>query len=295
MNAPTTALADALPALDDTAPPRRRRRLVRRGRILLGLSLAVIGLAVLAAAVPQLFTDHDPYQIFYGQYLQPPSWEHPFGTDNLSRDVYARVIYGSRVSLAASVLALLISFTGGTLLGLIAGSVGGVVDTIIMRLTDLTMSIPSLMMALTIVAALGFGTVNVAIAVGMAGIAAVTRLMRSSVLVSARSPYVEAAVLAGAPQASIVIRHVLPNSFAPVAAYLALEFGACIIAISSLSFLGLGVKPPEPEWGALVADGRAFLATAWWMTTLPGLVVTAVVVAANGIYLYYQSGTRRGR
>lgn len=262
-------------------------------RLGLAAAVAVLLVAVLAALFPGVFAPHDPYQIFPGQNLQPPTLEHPFGTDNLSRDLFSRVVHGAGTSLTAALVALAISFAGGTLLGLLSGSAGRVVDTVLMRATDLMMSIPSLMLSLAVVAALGFGTFNVALAVGVAGIAAVTRLMRSSVLVVARSPYVEAAELSGAPRRSVLSRHVLPNSFTPVAAYVALDFGASIIAISSLSFLGLGVKPPDPEWGSLVADGRAFLGTAWWLTTLPGLVVVAVVVAANGVFLYFQSGSKR--
>ncbi|GAA3513071.1 ABC transporter permease [Aeromicrobium panaciterrae] len=294
MTTAPSVIVDPIVGLEVGVTPDKRLRPRRTlgARIGLGLCLAIIGVAVLAAAFPGWFTHTDPYKIFYGQHLKPPSWEHPFGTDNLSRDLYSRVVHGAHVSLTASLLALAISFTGGTLLGLVAGSAGGFVDGVIMRVTDLMMSIPSLMMSLAIVAALGFGTINVAIAVGVAGIAAITRLMRSSVLVVARSAYVEAAVLSGVGWPTILRKHVLPNSFAPVAAYIALDFGASIIAISSLSFLGLGVKPPNPEWGALVADGRSFLATAWWLTTIPGLVVTAVVVAANGVFLYFQSSGR---
>ncbi|HET6509867.1 MAG TPA: ABC transporter permease [Baekduia sp.] len=261
-------------------------------RIGLGLSLLVLAVAVVAALFPGLVAPHDPYEIFQGHNLEAPSGAHLFGTDNLGRDLFSRVVHGAHVSLVAALVALGISFTGGTLLGLLSGSGGRVVDATLMRATDLMMSIPSLMLSLAVVAALGFGTINVAIAVGVAGIAAVTRLMRSSVLVVARSAYVEAAALSGASRTSALVRHVLPNAFTPVAAYVALDFGASIIAISSLSFLGLGVKPPQPEWGSLVAEGRSFLDTAWWLTTLPGLVVTAVVVAANGVFLYFQGATR---
>lgn len=280
---PTEGRRDAPPTERSRRPPSRRR--VTPGLV---VSLAVLALAVLVALAPQLFTRTSPFEIFSGQQLEGPSWGHPFGTDNLGRDVYARVIFGARISLVASLFALLISFVGGSVLGLLAGAVGGRTDAVVMRLTDLLMSVPSLMMSLAIVAALGFGTRNVAIAVGLAGIAPVARLMRSSVLVISRAPYVEAGRLAGRSALSNLLRHVLPNAFSPVAAYVALEFGASIIAISSLSFLGLGVVPPEPEWGAMMAEGRGFLSTAWWMTTFPGIAVTSVVVAANGVYLHFQ-------
>jgi peptide/nickel transport system permease protein len=270
---------------------RRRRR--RRG-IGLVVPLAVLAIAVLAALMPEWFTTKSPYELFSDHKLQGPSSEHPFGTDNLGRDVYTRVIYGARISLVASLFALGISCIGGSVLGLAAGSIGGRADAVIMRVTDLLMSVPSLMMSLAIVAALGFGTQNVALAVGLAGIAPFARLMRSSVIVTAQAPFVEAGRLAGRGPFSNLIHHVLPNAFSQVAAYAALEFGASIIAISSLSFLGLGVIPPEPEWGALMAEGRGFLSTAWWMTTFPGIAVTAVVVAANGIYLHFQRLTKEG-
>ncbi|WP_449280862.1 ABC transporter permease [Leucobacter sp.] len=285
--------ASAEPGPPPVGASGRRRRSRRRG-IGLVVPLAVLAIAVLAALMPEWFTTKSPYELFSDHKLQGPSSEHPFGTDNLGRDVYTRVIYGARISLVASLFALGISCIGGSVLGLAAGSIGGRADAVIMRVTDLLMSVPSLMMSLAIVAALGFGTQNVALAVGLAGIAPFARLMRSSVIVTAQAPFVEAGRLAGRGPFSNLIRHVLPNAFSPVAAYAALEFGASIIAISSLSFLGLGVVPPEPEWGALMAEGRGFLSTAWWMTTFPGIAVTAVVVAANGIYLHFQRLTKEG-
>jgi peptide/nickel transport system permease protein len=282
------AIINADETREATASVVLKKRSLRRPPIGLIVCFAALATVVTAALAPGLFTSTDPYEIFYGAHLQAPSAEHLFGTDNLGRDLFARVVYGARISLTASVAALTISFVVGGLLGLLAGAAGRRADVAVMRLTDLLLSIPSLLMSLAIVAALGFGTRNVAIAVGIAGIAPVARLTRASVLVVARSAYVEASRLSGVSAAKALRTHVLPNAISPVFAFAALEFGASIIAIASLSFLGVGVEPPEPEWGALVSDGRSFLATAWWMTTMPGLVVTAVVIATNGIYLHFQ-------
>lgn len=286
----TPLAAGALPAPPVRVEHPRKSLPGRIGSLPWGLivSLVVIVVALVAAVDPALFTNSSPYTISYGAYLQAPSIHHLFGTDQIGRDIYTRVVYGSRATLTAALLALVISFFVGAPLGLIAGSVGGWVDAAIMRLADLLMSIPNMILALAIVAALGFGTVHVAIAVGVAGVAAVTRLMRATTLIVVKSPYVEAAELGGLPRAQILLRHVLPNALSPVAAYVALDFGQSIIYIASLSFLGLGVKPPAPEWGSLTANGIEYLSTAWWITTTPGLVIAIVVVAANGVFLHFQ-------
>jgi peptide/nickel transport system permease protein len=152
-----------------------------------------------------------------------------------------------------------------------------------MRLVDVLLAVPGLLLAMTVVTALGFGTINVAIAVGISSVAAFARVMRAEVLRVRSSTYVEAAFAGGDSWVWVLARHVLPNSWGPVAALVSLEFGTAVLAVSALSFLGYGVVPPDPEWGSLISDGRSYLATAWWMTTLPGLVVVAVVLSANRI------------
>jgi len=260
---------------------RAARYLVRRpGLVVSGL---VVLLVVAWAAVPQLFTAYDPIVGVPADRLQPPSAEHLFGTDHLGRDVYARVVHGASVSLRATVVAVLVGLVGGSVLGLLAGFLRGWVDDVIGRVVDVLLAIPSLLLSLALITALGFGTVKVAIAVGIASVATFARVMRAEVLRTSTSVYVEAARASGVRWYAVLGRHVLPNSSGPVVALTALEFGTAVLAISALSFLGYGTPPPAPEWGSLVSGGRDYLATAWWLTTLPGLVIVAVVLSANRI------------
>ena len=248
-----------------------------------GLALAVIvlALAVLWAFLPGLFTGYDPITGVPAEKLQTPSLAHPFGTDAIGRDLLARVIYGSVHSLSGALIAVLVGLAVGTTLGVIAGSLGGIVDDIVMRIVDVLLSIPSLLLSLSIIILLGFGTVNAAIAVGIGSIAAFARLVRSEVVKVRASDFVEAAYGSGGTTVQVLWRHVLPNSLTSVFALAALQFGTAILAISTLGFLGYGAPPPTPEWGLLIAEGRNYVSTAWWLTTLPGLVVVAVVVSAN--------------
>jgi peptide/nickel transport system permease protein len=247
------------------------------------LAIGVIALVIAWALAPGLFTHYDPIVGVPKDKLQPPSGTHLFGTDQLGRDLYTRVVYGASLSLKATLLAVAIALIVGTLIGLIAGFVGGLVDEISMRIVDVLLALPGLLLSLAIITALGFGTIKVAIAVGVASIAGFARLMRSEVLRIRTASYVEAAQAAGVRRLGVIFRHVLPNSSGPVLVLAALEFGAVILSVSALSFLGFGAARPAPEWGALVAEGRNYLATSWWLTTLPGLVVVAVVLAANRV------------
>lgn len=247
------------------------------------LSILVLVLVTLWALVPTWFTAWDPIEGVPADRLQPPSANHWFGTDNLGRDLFARVVHGSATSLAATSVAVVVGLTVGSLFGLLAGFLRGIVDDAIMRFMDVLLAIPSLLLSLALITALGFGTLNVAVAVGLASIASFSRVMRAEVLSVATAVYVEAARVAGVRWYTILRRHVLPNASGPVVALAALEFGVMVLAISSLSFLGFGAPPPAPEWGSLVAGGRDYLAVAWWPTTLPGLVIVAVVLSANRI------------
>ncbi|RJL24101.1 ABC transporter permease, partial [Pectobacterium polaris] len=169
------------------------------------------------------------------------------------------------------------------LFGLLAGAVGGWLDSVVMRSIDVLLAIPGLLLALSVIILLGFGTVNAAIAVGVTSVASFTRLVRSEVLRVRHSDYVEAAYGSGGTFFSVLWRHILPNSLTTVFAFAALQFGSAILAISTLSFLGYGAPPPTPEWGLLIAEGRNYIATAWWLTTFPGLIVVLVVLSANRI------------
>ncbi|WP_063056848.1 ABC transporter permease [Nocardia salmonicida] len=261
----------------------RVARTARWARTHLGLvvSGAVLAVAVGWAVAPSLFASGDPLTGVPAQKFQGPSAAHWFGTDNLGRDLYTRMVHGAGLSLTATLTAVGIALVVGSLLGLLSGAAGGIVDTAIMRVVDVLLSIPSLLLSLALVTALGFGTRNVAVAVGISLIANFARVMRSEVLRVRHAPYVEAAHASGVRWYAVLIRHVLPNSFQPVLALAAVEFGMAVLAVSSLSFLGYGTKPPTPEWGSLISEGRNFLASAWWLTTLPGLVIVAVVLSAQ--------------
>jgi len=249
-----------------------------------GLTLAIAWMAavVLAAFVPSLFTSASPLAVTT-VIKAGPSWPHLFGTDEIGRDLFTRVVYGSSLSMRASLIAILVGLVIGGPLGLVSGYAGGWADAALMRLVDVLLAIPSLLLSLAVIIALGFGITNVAFAVGLAFVASSARVMRGEVLRVRQSPYVEAARAGGARRGRILWRHVLPNSAGAVLVLAAMEFGSAILAVSSLSFLGFGVQPPAPEWGALVADGRDYLSTAWWLTTMPGLTIVATVLAANRI------------
>lgn len=292
LDAPARPVEPVAPAPSGSGRPSRagsgRRRAVRGIRSFLRqptlvLAVAVLAVVVLWAVAPTWFTSWDPVEGVARDRLQPPSAEHLFGTDNLGRDLFARVVHGSATSLAATSVAVVVGLTVGSVFGLLAGFLRGVVDDAIMRFMDVLLAIPSLLLSLALITALGFGTINVAIAVGLASVASFSRVMRAEVLQVATAVYVEAARVSGVRWYTILTRHVLPNASGPVVALAALEFGVMVLAISSLSFLGFGAPPPTPEWGSLVSGGRDYLAVAWWLTTLPGLVIVAVVLSANRI------------
>ncbi|WOF23194.1 ABC transporter permease [Microbacterium betulae] len=257
----------------------RLRRVLRRPTVVLsGLWLLVV---LVAAVWPTLLAPGNPLDGVPSDNLLPPGWGHPLGTDQLGRDLYTRVVHGAGLTLSAASLAVAVGLVAGSVLGLVAGFVGGWLDSLVMRVADVLLAIPSLLLSLAIITALGFGTVNVAIAVGIGSIASVARIMRSEVLRVRSSVYVEAARAAGNTWLRVLARHVLPNSTGPVIVLAVLELGGAILAVSALSFLGYGAQPPDPEWGALVAGGRDFLRGAWWLTTLPGVAIALTVLAAN--------------
>lgn len=268
------------------APCSRRQRWQQRLVPLLrqpgfSLALLVLSFALLAALAPSLLTGFDPYATSPADKLSAPSLTHWFGTDELGRDLYARVVYGARLSVLAALLAVAIALTGGLSLGVLAGFAGGRVDALLMRLVDVLLALPGLLLALAIVTAIGFGTVPVAIAVGVGLIPGFARTTRAEVLRVKTLPYVEAARLGGASWTRTVLRHVLPNAWGPVAVLATLDVGAAILAAAGLSFLGFGAAPPAAEWGTLIANGRHFLVTAPWVSLLPGLFLVAVVFSLN--------------
>lgn len=258
------------------------------------LAITMIVVVLVAAAFPGLLSGQDPLRGVPADKLKPPDLSHIFGTDQLGRDVYTRVVYGAALSLKATVIAVALASTVGGLIGLLAGFVGGVLDQVLMRVVDVLLAIPALLLSLALVTALGYGTVKIAIAVGVAIVANFARLMRAEVLRIKHAVYVEAAHSIGARWYTVLGQHVLPNAFGPVLVLATLEFGVAILSVSALSFLGYGAPAPEPEWGALISDGRAYLNSSWWLTTLPGLTVAATVVSLNRISRALD-GERTGR
>ncbi len=263
------------------AAPRRGRG-QRSTYLSVGFILpAIVLLVALAWAVaPGLFVSVGPTETV-GPALQSPSGSHWFGTDATGRDLYSRVVYGASQSITASLIAVAVGLVVGSLIGITAGAVGGKLDELLMRLIDVLLAIPTLLLSLSVVILLGFGTGNAAIAVGVTSVAVFARLSRSQVVSVRTSEYIEAAYGSGGTFFSVLGRHILPNSLTPVIALAALQLGSAILQISTLGFLGYGAPPPTPEWGLLIAEGRNYVATAWWLTVLPGLVVVLVVLASN--------------
>ena len=272
-------------ASSGTAQPVTPPRLVRLRRVPPGLALSwlVIATVLAWALAPGVFTSYSAVEGIPGTQLRPPSAEHILGTDGLGRDLFARIVYGAQNSLSGALVAVTVGLLFGTLLGLIAGSRGGLVDAAIMRLVDMLLAIPSLLISLSIIILLGFGILNVALAVGAVSVARFARLARAEVVRVRRSEYVEAAFGSGGSFMAVMRRHILPNSLTSVIALAALQFGSSILAISTLGFLGYGAPPPTPEWGLLIAEGRNYLARAWWLTAAPGILVVLVVLSADRI------------
>lgn len=263
---------------------RSRRRDFARGLMKNKGALAgliVLLLLILAAIFAPLITTYDPIVIDPPNRTQPPSRDHWLGTDSFGRDIYTRVVYGARVSLPVGLIAVSIAATAGAVLGLIAGYYGRFADAIIMRVIDIMLAFPNIMLALVIVAILGPNIRNVMIAVGIGEIPRYTRLIRGQVLSARELLYVEAAKVIGVPTSKIMFRHILPNVVSPVVVLATLSVGSAILAAAGLSFLGLGAQPPNPEWGSMLADGRQFLRSHWWVATMPGIAIAITVLSIN--------------
>ena len=254
------------------------RNLQKPGVVIAGLVLLV---AVAAMFFPSFFATYDPLEGVAADKLLPPSSTYLFGTDHLGRDVYSRVVHGAFPSLASAGAAVLVGVIVGAVVGLLSGFIGGKLDFVVMRFVDVLIAVPGVLLALIVVAGLGFGPWSVALGVGLGAAGSFTRIMRSQVVRIRNEEYVEAARTLGVRWPSIVFEHVLPNSAKPVIALAALELGTAILSVSALSFLGFGAQPPTPEWGALVSSGRDYVATAWWLSLIPGAVILVVVLAVN--------------
>jgi len=261
------------------SPPGVIRRALRRSGARVGLAIAILFLLLTVTA--PLVAPFDPYDQDLSSALSPPSAAHLFGADQYGRDTLSRVIYGTRTALLAIVMADGLALLVGGSLGLIAGFLGGAVDASVMRLVDVLLAFPYLLLALIIVAALGPSLTNSVIAIGIIYTPQYARLMRGQVLKVQSADFVVAARAIGAGSARVMLRHVLPNSFTPVLVLATLQSGAVVVETAGLSFLGLGAQPPSPDWGALLADGHGYFLTAWWIATFPGLAIFVVVVGFN--------------
>ena len=213
--------------------------------------------------------------------LQGPSAEHWFGTDEFGRDIFARIIHGGRVSLVVGLVSISVSLVVGGCLGAFAGFYGGKVDNIIMRIMDIFLAIPSILLAITIVAALGTNLINVMIAIGISYIPTFARIVRAAVMGVKDQEFVESARAIGASNATIIFREVIPNCMAPIIVQATLSVAGAILSTASLSFIGLGVQPPSPEWGAMLSSGRNFLRDAMHLTLFPGLAIVITILALN--------------
>ncbi|MBH0779561.1 ABC transporter permease [Nocardia sp. NEAU-351] len=237
---------------------------------------------LLAALAPDLLSTNDPYREHLDEVLLPPSGQYRLGTDYLGRDIYSRVVHGTGMSVVSALLAVVIGLVVGSAIGLVTGHyAGGRLESVLMRLIDALIAIPSLLLSMAIVVALGFSTVNAAIAVGVSSVAVFARLMRSEVLRIESLPYLEAAGLLGARGRAMIVSHILPNAWSSVLALSVLQFGAAIMSIAALAFLGYGDSPPSPEWGVQVAEGKNYVFAAPWMVAVPSVAIVVTVVAFN--------------
>jgi peptide/nickel transport system permease protein len=242
------------------------------------LILSLVTLAVLGAGVLAL---DDPLAVDPARRFQPPGPGHPFGTDILGRDMYTRMLFGGRLSLVTGIISVTFALALGVPMGVLSGFYGGLTDRLVMRLVDLMLTFPGILLALVIVAVLGPSLLNAMIAVGISASPTYARVVRSTALSAKTEAYIEAARALGCSNLRIIVRHILPNTIAPLIVLSTLGVAGAIIAAAALSFLGLGAQPPQPEWGALLSEGRSYLRAAWWMTAFPGLAIMVTVLAIN--------------
>ena len=250
-------------------------------------ALAFLLIVLIIAVAAPLLAPHSPYEQFRTVLLHPPAWEaggswaYPLGTDAVGRDILSRLIYGSRYSLFIGFVVVVFALVTGVVLGLIAGSLGGWVDIAIMRVMDVILSFPSLLLAIVMVAILGPGLMNAMLAIALVLQPHFVRLTRAAVLSERTRDYVVSARVAGAGKARVMFVTILPNTLAPLIVQAALSFSNAILEAAALGFLGMGAQPPTPEWGTMLAEAREFILRAWWVVTFPGLAILITVLAIN--------------
>ena len=251
------------------------------------IPLFIIVVFTLSAILADVITFHDAYKVSLPDRLIPPFWQdggsisHPLGTDPLGRDILTRIIYGTRVAIIIAGAALTIGGGVGTLIGLTAGYYGGKIDTLLMRLADITLAFPLILFAILMVMVIGPSMMNVIVAISLVLWARYARVIRGEVLGLMQRDFIARAKVSGASDWRIMMRHLLPNVMPTLIVLLTLQVGWVIIVEASLSFLGAGIPPPTPAWGSMLADGREYVSTAWWVTTAPGIAIMLVVLAFN--------------
>ncbi len=255
-------------------------RVIMKSPLALAGLLLVLAFLIIATIGPYI-SPYDPYKINFEEMLQPPSFKHPFGTDEYGRDIFSRVLHGARISLTVGIITLSISVPLGVFLGLISGYYGGVVDEIIMRITDIFLAFPGLILAMALSAAMGSGIVTVMIALSLVWWPYYVRLARGQVLSIKESLFIEAAKALGLNDFWIMVRHILPNIISPIIVLATMDMGGVILTAAALSFIGLGAKPPTPEWGRLVADGQPYFPEYWWYVFFPGIIIFLTVLGFN--------------
>ncbi|ERT68217.1 hypothetical protein HMPREF0202_01860 [Cetobacterium somerae ATCC BAA-474] len=257
------------------------KNLKRNKMALLGLVIIVI--IVLLAIFADQIANYDQVVIKQNlrMRLKPPSAQHWLGTDEFGRDIFARLVHGARVSLKVGILAVGIAIAIGGFLGAVAGYYGGKLDNIIMRIMDIFLAVPSILLAIAIVSALGPNLLNLMIAVSISSVPRYARIVRASVLSIRDQEFIEAARAIGANDARIICRHIIPNSLAPVIVQGTLGVAGAILSTAGLSFIGLGIQPPAPEWGSMLSGGRQYLRYAWWVTTFPGVSIMITILSLN--------------
>lgn len=256
------------------------RRLKKNKGAMFGIAFLLF--LVLATIVASFIFDYDKDIIAMTKdRFLPPSWEHPFGTDNMGRDIFKRVLYGAKYSLVLSFGATALGLAVGLFFGAIAGYYGGAVDNIIMRFTDIFYSIPYIMLAVVVVSLLGTSMASLLIAMALGSFAGFARIARASIMTVRDMEYVESGYAIGLPTWKIILKHIIPNCLSPIIVQTTLRVGSNIISASSLSFLGVGITPPTPEWGAMLSDGRSYIRSSGWMCLFPGLAIMFTVLALN--------------
>jgi peptide/nickel transport system permease protein len=269
----------------------KRRLNIRKAVRSSDWSLLILGGILFAFVVAGIFgaalAPHDPAEANFEDALKPPFWmeggklTYPLGTDNLGRDVLSRLLVGTRVTLEVGLLVVVFASLVGSAVALLSGYLGGWVDTLLMRFTDIMMSMPYLMIAIVLAAVLGPSKGNIILILTITGWAGYARVLRGEVLRIKQGEFVSLAIISGCSKTSIMLRHIFPNTVNTLVVLGTLQLGVVIIAEASLSFLGVGVPPPNPAWGSMIAEGRSFVASAWWLSTWPGLAMLVVVLTCN--------------